>query len=121
MYKSLHNNGLEDVSIENDNNKTSAVKTWTKRREMKFLSQTLKNHSEEFVIKLKKAKGEIRTNVWIIIYLNELLNIKLINPIEVKDFTIPSKENKLKSPDKERAWFISLINSEKLKLELKRL
>ena len=91
-----------------------------KQELIKFLSQTRKNHSEEFVIKLKKAKGEISTNIWIIIYLNELLNIKFINPIDVKDFTIPSKENKLKSPDKESAWFISSINSEKLKLESKR-
>lgn len=118
-YKSLENNGDEDVSIENDSNKTSAVKICTKRREIKFLIQTLKNHSEELDIKHKIANGEMSTKICIIIYLNELLNIKFIKPKDVKDFTIPSKENKLKSPDKERVWFILSINSEKLKLELK--
>ena len=108
------------MSIEKDNNKTKAVNIWTKRRETKFFSQTRKNQSVEFVIKLKKAKGEMTKNIWIIIYLNELLNIKLIKPIEVKDFTIPSKENKLKSPDNDNVWFMLLMNSEKLNSELKR-
>lgn len=121
MYKSLENSGFEEISIEKDNNRTRAVRTCTKRREIKFLSQTLKNHSEELVIKLKIAKGEISIKIWTIIYLSELLNIKFIKPIEVNDLTIPSKENRLKSPDKESVLFISLINSEKLKSELKRL
>ena len=48
-------------------------------------------------------------------YRRELLKIKFIKPIDVKDLTIPSKENKLKSPDKESTLFMLLINSEKLK------
>lgn len=120
MYKSFENSKSDVVLIENDSNKTIAVKIWNKRRETKFFNQTLKNHSVELVIKLKNAKGEISINIWIIIYLKELLNIKFIKPNEVKDFTIPSKENKLKSPDKDNVLFMLLINSEKLKLELKR-
>ena len=63
IYKSFENKGFEEISIEKDNNKTSAVKICTKSKETKFLSQTLKNHSEELVIKLKKAKGEISMKI----------------------------------------------------------
>lgn len=100
IYKSFENKGFEDGEMEKESSKTRAVKICTKRRETKFFSQILKNHSEEFVMRLRNAKGEMSTKIWIMIYLKELLKIKFINPNDVKDFTIPSKENKLKSPDK---------------------
>lgn len=118
IYKSFANKGFEDKSIEKESNKIRAVKICTKRREIKFFSHTRKNHSDEFVIKLKNAKGEMSTKTWIIIYLKELLNTKFIKPKDVNDFTIPSKENRLNSPDIDNVLFMSSIKSEKLKLDL---
>ena len=100
IYKSFENKRFSFKLIENDKSNISAIKICTKRREIKFFNHTLKNHSEEVVIKLKKAKGDISTKIWSITYLKELLKIKFINPKDVNDFTIPSKEKRLKSPDK---------------------
>ena len=63
MYRSLENKGFKELLMEKESNKTSAVKICTKRREMKFLIQTLKIHSEELVIRLKIAKGERSTKI----------------------------------------------------------
>ena len=115
IYKSLEKSEILIGFIEKDNSKINDTKIWTKRSEIKFLIHTLKNQSELFIIKLRKANGLNSTKIWSIIYLSEKLKIRFIRPADVNDFIIPSKENKLKSVfEEKRALFKLFIKFEKL-------
>ena len=100
IYKSFEIVEFDVIWIEKDKSKIKDTKICTNKRERKVFIHTLKNHSEVLVIKLKKAKGLIRTKIWIIMYLREYVNKRFINPKVVKDFIIPSKEKIFKiSPE----------------------
>ena len=66
---------LEKISelkfIEKDISKINEISICKNSNDIKPLSQVLKNQLDLFVHKHKKAKGEIKTNTFIIIYLKE--------------------------------------------------
>lgn len=92
IYKNLESIELEVISIEKDNSKIKEIKIWTNKSDKKVFIQTLKNHSELLVIKLRKANGLIKIKIWTIMYLREYVNTRFIIPKLVKDFIIPSNE-----------------------------
>ena len=57
--------------IENKINKTIATIIWINKRENKFLAQALKNQDKELEALDKIAKGAIKINILISIYLKE--------------------------------------------------
>lgn len=70
-------------------------KTWIKSNDKKFRIHDLKKNSVFSNNKEIKAIGLNNTNIWIRIYLNEYVKIKLIIPIDEKDLIMPSNENRL--------------------------
>ena len=78
-----------------DNNKIKESKTCINSNDNKFLNHDLKKNSVPSRINDINANGLKSTNIWINIYLNEYVNIKLIIPIVEKDFIMPSNEKRL--------------------------
>ena len=93
MYKIFEILESKLSSIEKDRRSIREINTWTNNSDRNDFIQTLKNHSELFVSKLKKANGLNNIKICIIIYLREYVNTRFINPKLIKDFIIPSNEN----------------------------
>ena len=70
-YINLLNKFGEEKSKENRINKIKETIIWIKSKENKFLSQDLKNHEVEVMLRDIKAKGDRRMNTFIIMYLKE--------------------------------------------------
>ena len=70
-YINLLNKSVLEKSTENIKSKIIETIIWRKRRENKFLSHALKNQLVFESIKDRKAKGVIKTNTLIKIYLKE--------------------------------------------------
>lgn len=105
---------LEKKLIEKTINKITEIKdSIIKSAKMDFIHD-LKNQLVDVLIKERIANGVIKINTFIITYLKEYENNKLINPKEVKDLINPLKEKILKvfSLIKLTA-FIFFINSAK--------
>lgn len=113
IYNNFEMFELLSSGIENARSKIREIKIWTKSRERKLFIQILKNHSEELVIRLKKANGLMRTKVRTMTYLSEYVKIKFIRPKEMKDLMNPSKEMSVKpSSDEYIVSFIMFIKFE---------
>ena len=78
-----------------ERSKINDKKTWIKSNDKKFLIHDLKKNSVFSNNREIKAIGLNNTNIWIRIYLNEYVKIKLIMPIDEKDLIMPSNENRL--------------------------
>jgi len=105
---------LEKKLIEKTINKITEIKdSIIKSAKIDFIHD-LKNQLVDVLIKERIANGVIKINTFIITYLKEYENNKLINPKEVKDLINPLKEKILKvfSLIKLTA-FIFFINSAK--------
>ena len=91
-----------------------ATNTSRSNRERKVLTQALKIQLNLSTDKQRIAKGLIKTKTFTMTYLKEYDNARLIKPIEINDFIIPSNENKLndvvsKKVEEFKLW----INAEK--------
>ena len=96
IYSILDNIVFCEKLIEYEKTRIIDMSNWTNNSDKKLFIHTLKNHSDDVLIKLKKAKGLINIKIWTIIYLKEYVKRRLISPKLVKDFIIPSNDKILK-------------------------
>lgn len=92
IYKNLDNRIISDVNIVKVVIRIMAIKIWTNNKEIKHLNQDLNKKDVELWDREIIAKGDNRISTLIIINLNEYVNIRLKNPIDIIVFKTPSKE-----------------------------
>ena len=85
-----------ETLIEKIINNTNETNICINNKDKKHLIQALKKLEVELTLRDKKAKGEIRTNTFIIIYLSEYEKVKFKKPIEIMLFNRPSIEKIVK-------------------------
>lgn len=92
IYKNLDNSTISDVNIVKVVIRIMAIKIWTNNNEIKHLNQDLNKKDVELWDREIIAKGDNTIRTLIIINLNEYVNIRLKNPIDIIVFKTPSKE-----------------------------